>query len=92
MLIRMLNSHVVGLYRKNQIGVNCPDDEIISKESICKAASAVVGLKFSNSRTNDDAPAGCYWRFEVFHISTKLQIQPKLIRINFIIKEEYVLT
>ena len=47
-MIRILNAIVVGLYRKNQIGVNCPDEEIIAKESTCKAASVVLGLRFSN--------------------------------------------
>ena len=71
-MIRILNFHVVGLYRKNQIGVNCLDNEIIVKESTCKVASAVLGLKFSNSRTNHDAPAGCYWRFEGFSYFNKI--------------------
>ena len=71
-MIRILKAIVVGLYRKNQIEVNCPDDEIITKESTCKVASSVLGLKFSNSRTNHDAPAGCYWRFEGFSYFNKI--------------------
>ena len=67
MIIEIISKNIiVGLYRKNQIGVDCPAKEIIAKESICKVASNVLGLRFSNNLSTPDAPAGCYWRVEGF--------------------------
>ena len=50
-------------YFKSNNGKNCPEDQIITMENVCRAAAAAIGFPYQHDVNENRFPAGCSWHF-----------------------------
>ena len=48
-------------YFKSNNGKNCPEDQIITTENVCKDAATEIGLAYKFAVAFEVYPAGCFW-------------------------------
>ena len=52
---------IAAVFWKSGTGENCPQGNVVTKETICQLAALQLGLEYRHDTNRVECPAGCYW-------------------------------